>query len=598
VEGVADRPLPHHVLQETTGLPDHQLGAALHELADHRLLADATGDDAQLRHPLLAAAVRRRLVPGEAHDEHRRLARALAGMAAPAPAEIAAHWQAAGESAEELPWRLAAAREADERRAGVQAAEHWTRVLELWPPGAEEVGTPPVDRAGAWFGAMHGHDLAGRVEQAASLTDRAMEEMASWPARRRADLLRRAGDFLDKRDHIGAGMPYFERAIEIYRELPLTLGLVRTLGHTAMDLVYLGRTDEASARLEEARAGLLELGLVGELRWLTTNLAWLDARMGDVDRALSRLKDVDETAPPDPDPIIELVIGVLRTDLLLMCCCSADDVAAVAEKYLRATSGQGIDAFERTVLVANVALARLRAGQVARASAVLATAARSGSPSPWLLRVLTASAEAAAGHRDEARDAFAELRSEEDGMLQFLAAEEAGWELWEGHPERALTILTTLFSRSWGPNIPGDTGAALALAARAAADLAASDPRHGSRAGRRALAARVETLRSAASFDPFAPDNAPADRLAACQWAAELERLAGSESVERWLAAAADWDTAGRPHDAAYCRWRGALVARRTGQAGVADRLLRRAARDAREHQPLLAAIRTSARRG
>ena len=46
-----------------------------------------------------------------------------------------------------------------------------------------------------------------------------------------------------------------------------------------------------------------------------------------------------------------------------------------------------------------------------------------------------------------------------------------------------------------------------------------------------------------------------------------------------------------RPHDAAYCRWRGAEVALATGQATVAGRLLRRATTDAREHVPLTRAI-------
>ena len=51
------------------------------------------------------------------------------------------------------------------------------------------------------------------------------------------------------------------------------------------------------------------------------------------------------------------------------------------------------------------------------------------------------------------------------------------------------------------------------------------------------------------------------------------------------------WDKLGRPHDAAYCRWRRRQAAIADGQRTIAERLLRRAARDAREHVPLAAAI-------
>jgi len=68
-------------------------------------------------------------------------------------------------------------------------------------------------------------------------------------------------------------------------------------------------------------------------------------------------------------------------------------------------------------------------------------------------------------------------------------------------------------------------------------------------------------------------------------------------STELWAEAARRWDGLHRPHDAAYCRWRGAQSALGIGHGTIALRLLRRAARDAREHVPLSEAIaRTAAR--
>ena len=77
----------------------------------------------------------------------------------------------------------------------------------------------------------------------------------------------------------------------------------------------------------------------------------------------------------------------------------------------------------------------------------------------------------------------------------------------------------------------------------------------------------------------------------AASWQAETARLAGQPALELWATAAARGNSLSRPHDAAYCRWRGAQVALATGQGTIAVRLLRRAAREAREHVPLSTAI-------
>jgi len=138
-----------------------------------------------------------------------------------------------------------------------------------------------------------------------------------------------------------------------------------------------------------------------------------------------------------------------------------------------------------------------------------------------------------------------------------------------------------------------EAGGLLVLAAQAAADVAAT-PQHGS-ASRQALLDEIAALPSRASSDPFAPHPLYRNREAlAATWNAELARLAGEPALERWVASAQAWDRLTHPHAAAYSRWRAATEARRTNQAGAADRLLRRAAADAREHVPLLQAIRDS----
>ncbi len=76
---------------------------------------------------------------------------------------------------------------------------------------------------------------------------------------------------------------------------------------------------------------------------------------------------------------------------------------------------------------------------------------------------------------------------------------------------------------------------------------------------------------------------------------AELARAGREDHASAWAEIAPLWDGLGRPHDAAYCRWRGAEAALAERQGTVATRLLKRAAQDARAHRPLAAAIARTA---
>ena len=147
---------------------------------------------------------------------------------------------------------------------------------------------------------------------------------------------------------------------------------------------------------------------------------------------------------------------------------------------------------------------------------------------------------------------------------------------------------------STAADVSVESSGALALAARAAADVA--DASALGAAGRRDLLATLQEIHGRAARDPFEPSGFFAARPAhAAAWAAESARLAGRQSLEPWVDAARQWDRLGRPHDAAYCRWRGAQVALAGGQGTIALRLLRRAAGEAREHVPLSSAIAETA---
>ena len=104
-------------------------------------------------------------------------------------------------------------------------------------------------------------------------------------------------------------------------------------------------------------------------------------------------------------------------------------------------------------------------------------------------------------------------------------------------------------------------------------------------------------MRRRARCDPLDPQRSSAGVAAGVTWDAELVRARGTDTVDQWSRAAVAWGHLGRPHAAAYCRWRAAQVALREGRGAVADRLLRRAAADAREHVPLTRVIAESSGR-
>ena len=102
---VGDR-VDHPLLEAIAGLDADALTAALREAGDHRLLiGDADGDRYAFRHPLIAEAAYAELLPGERRRVHAAIAAAIAGdhrlrsgNAATVAAEIAHHWQRAGDA--------------------------------------------------------------------------------------------------------------------------------------------------------------------------------------------------------------------------------------------------------------------------------------------------------------------------------------------------------------------------------------------------------------------------------------------------------------------------------------------------------------------
>jgi hypothetical protein len=570
--GLAERPLPTLPLATACGLAGDDLTSVLRELRTRRLLRTGTGEHAELEHPLLAEAVQRRLVAGEGRSVHRALARALGSLADPEAAEVAEHWQRAGDPAEELRWRVPAARRAAERFDRRQEAEHWLRVIEIWPAAGSPRPDAPVTRAEALVGAMDALRASFRFDEAGALSEVADEYLAGADDGDRADLLFRQSIYRGDPEGFESGLALLDEALAIHDRLPVREGKVRALD----------RKQLVAAR---------ELGNPILLRDALMRVAWHAGIAGDVERGLALLASAGPDSGAREDPLGDVRLGVYATDMLLTTGAPPDAVVAAGGAALAVAREHDFDNPQVMLVRVNVAFSLLRGGRVAEAEQVVATP--SDAPwdaDHWPLHAARAVVDCRLGLADAARSRIARIWAEPSTSatrdLEFLvwAADVA---LWTGSAQPTLDHVLSQLEDVAGTAPVRLVAPTLVAAARLAAH--GGEARHVDRL--HGLAGRCGLVGTADGDDP----NLAAQRASLL---ADTAALTGSESVAGWMAAAAAWDTLEAAHDAAYYRWRAARCALRDGEATVARRLLRKAGADAREHVPLSQAIASTAATG
>src|SRR5215207_7566947 len=301
VAAVAGRPLSHRLLAAVAGLDEPRLNGALRAAVDHQLLVTRPGEDGYgFRHALLQEVVYADLLPGERARLHAALAAALTaqpgwagGTSATVAAELAYHWEAAGDLERALPAVVQAASAAERSVALAEAHRHYERALQLWdrvPRAAELV---PVDQTTLLEWAAEAAHLVEADLRAVERVRAALAgvDPASDPVR--AGLLHeRLGRYLwltlDE-----AALPAYKEAVRLVPSEPESVERARVLVGYAQILGLLGRDEESQqaaqaalatarrvgARREEGRAlGLLdgEPGAFGEVEGTLANL--LEAR--------------------------------------------------------------------------------------------------------------------------------------------------------------------------------------------------------------------------------------------------------------------------------------------------------------------------------
>jgi DNA-binding CsgD family transcriptional regulator len=607
---VAGRPLPEDLLGAITGLDAERVRRGLRELAAARLLADdLDGRTHRPRHALLAEAVAGGLLPGERAALHERTARALAATGdKKLAAEVAGHWRAADNPAEELPTRVAAAEAAEQVFGWAEAGAHWRRAIELCQAQPDAASAARTGVPGLYLRAIDALHWCGDSEQVGALTDEAYHRFADHPDPATAAAVQyRAGRYraIDMRN---TERPLIEAALRLYEQAPPLADHVRALLDYAESVLADGQPGSVSPVLERALRVAEAAGATALIPSVMASIAEDSFRRGQVDEAFAVLERGWALARAEDDGIALLRLAVTESDALLKLA-RFDSAAEAALRGFDATRRAGLEAcLPATVLACNASEALLGGGRTAEAAALIEPLT-TGPPDRlhWIRHEARAEIDlllgnmAAAVERRQQIDALFEDMSHIE-FARESAQRAAELALWAERPGDALAGVRRVLRLFHGTDMTIYCGRLLTTGLRACADLAERARARRDEPAAADAAAAADTLAAwvgQVSGAPFAEHpfvaTASAERA---MWDAEQTRLAGASDPEAWNRAASAWQELGCPHRAGYAWWRQAQAQLDGGQpAAAATAALRAAAAACDGHAPLLDQVHALAKR-
>ena len=598
VAAVAGRRVPHRLLATVADLDDRELAEPLRVVVAHRLLVTRPGEDGyEFRHALLREVVDADLLPGDRARLHAEYARALTDQpeladAAPAvaAAELAVHWDAAGEPAQALAARIEAGLAAERAHAFAEAARHFQRALVLWDrmldPG-RPAGLDPVDLLAHTADATA---FAGAAQPAAKLLQDALGRVdpAAEPVRA-AVLLSRLGDHRRAAGDEAGTLAAFERAERLLAGTPPSAERARVLAAHAYALGMTLRPGEAIGRSEEAVACARSVGARREEAKALRVLAGDLAALGQPDRAITLALQARAIAEDLDDA--ETVIGTyLAVTFTLKLVGRERDVLEEAQQGYQRARELGLERATGSFVANTLARSLLDTGRWTECERFTRELLASDRWAAFNLHNAMGRLLSRRGRVCRRTRAAADRIAAEPTVLQRLGVAGAGRaRLWEGRHDEAATAvaqgLRWCTERDPEGTLPDVSSPWYSLALRLEAERA------GQAAARHVPAEVTEARQRAtpvlAALDRLATTRAPqagyppvAAQLQAAQ--AERSRLEGRSDPGWWQAAAAACEQLEHPFDAAYARFRQAeaLLAER-GSRLQAEQVLRSAYRTA-----------------
>jgi DNA-binding CsgD family transcriptional regulator len=598
------RPAHHAQLGAFAGIAEPRLSVALRSALEAHVISHRTGDGTfEFRHALLREALCADLLPGERIALHRSIAVELAAAGNGAPAELAFHWDLAGEAAPALEASLRAGLDAERVYASAEARQHFERAVRLWAgcdPTPEGLALDRVEllRHSAQMARLMGDwDTAiARCREAIAIVDADAEPL------RAALLHERAGEYLLWDDE--AALECYSTALSL---LPpeCRRERARILGAKALALHFLQRWQQASdcsrEALDEARAAgaRTEEGYAANVLGLA--LAFLgDHAEGEEHVRAAKLIAEESEAAEDIARAYAHLAELLRIRGSVG---GALDVMLQGEEL---ASRMGMEQSFGCVMSVSAAEDLLRLGRWEEASKRLALVDR---------RELSVLAELLAqsvrgrlavgrGERDAARahlERALEL-CDEQTPVGYVVGPHAGLAelaLWECRPADAGRVIADAFELIGGRQEPLYVPVLFWLGVRAEVEAALTTRQRDAERAERGHAAARTCERLEALVARYSSTDSPPEAVAYLALSrAELTRL-GACSPPAWTAAARAWTALEHPLLQAYAGWRGveALLGSGRSRGEVPARL--RAAHATAERlgaAPLLHAIEALAK--
>lgn len=307
---VAGDPVSHELLAAVAGLPGAELETALRPAVAARVL-HVSGELYHFQHALVRAAVAEDLLPPERVRLHVRAAQAL--EAGPGllpfgrtPAELAAHWQAAGDPRRAIRTAWQAARTAGELCAFPEQLQLLDRVLLL---RAQAPGVLEVDDATVLTAAAQACVGAGEPERGIDLATRALAKVADDPERSagllelRSMMQHRVGE---------NGLADLRAGVALLPAEPPSATRGRLLATLANRLMLHSVLPEAADRAAQALTAGRALGDVFIQSWALLTQSALADLSGDLARGSRLRAEADELMAGRPEPEVAHPLILIR----------------------------------------------------------------------------------------------------------------------------------------------------------------------------------------------------------------------------------------------------------------------------------------------
>jgi DNA-binding CsgD family transcriptional regulator/tetratricopeptide (TPR) repeat protein len=571
VAAAAGRRMSHGLLAVAGPLEEAALLEAAREAVErHVLIPDVSGDAYAFRHALLQEVVEADLLPGERHQLHAALARALTahpelagGTPAQTAAEVAVHWYEGHDFAQALPAAITAGEAAEQALAFAEAQRHFERALDLWDQVPDVAAGLPLDRAGLLAQTAQVAYFAGDLERAITLVRAALPSVDAAAAPVRAGLLaERLGWYLSNSGSPEA-LDAYQHAVDLVPTEPPSAARARVLGGQAQALNMASQMHASRISAEEALRIAQLTGARQEEGQALLMLGCALFVLGEPEAGLAHLRQARRIAEELND--IQLLPGAFA--YLPQCLDAAGRLEEALTEVLKGIETDHRLGLERshggflTGYAGNLCFRLGRWDDADRYSRqALATAPLPTMPAMHarlgraLFEVERGEFTSAVDLLDEAEEGFAHHRTPQFfGYFESRAA----LAIWQGQLDDARAVVDHGLDFLAGAEEEQYFRGLLTIGLRAEAD-------HAEQARARRAPAEVETARQVGAallvrlrqfLDQAAvpkPETAAHVRLGE----AEATRLDGRSDPDCWAAAVASWEALAQPYPAAYARWR------------------------------------------